>query len=353
MKPMIIDPCQDKRWDDFVNQHPFGWLYHTSIWKMVLEKSFHHIKANYFVLIDKKTYDIRAALPCCHVKSWLTGNRLVSLPFTTLSDPLVNSPDEFRMLMASAIDLSGKFKCRYMEIGVFQSGNCIENREISALKNYRVHHLTIDRDAEALKTRFKRTVRQSIRRAEAEAVHVSEGRGESDLSEFFTLYLKTRKRRLLPPQPYRFIRTIWRELHPRGYLTLLMARHNGQTIGSAILLKFKERLSVEFLVSDETSFHLRPNHILVWNAIKMARKEGYGVFDFGRTASGNRGLIKFKKSWGAQDENLLHLYYPGEMCGNAARREDTLKYKLVKKVCHMAPPPFFQGLGIFLYRHMG
>jgi hypothetical protein len=46
----IIDPLKDGQWDEFIENHPLGWICHLSGWKRVLEKSFKHIRGYYLVL---------------------------------------------------------------------------------------------------------------------------------------------------------------------------------------------------------------------------------------------------------------------------------------------------------------
>src|SRR5512136_2928209 len=92
----LIDPVEDKRWDNFVEHHPFGWVCHLSGWKKALERSFKHLKGHYLVLFSNDA--IRAALPVFEVKSWLTGKRMVSIPFATVCDPLISNSNEMEVL---------------------------------------------------------------------------------------------------------------------------------------------------------------------------------------------------------------------------------------------------------------
>lgn len=53
-----------------------------------------HERQLYFALLDKSAERIEDGLPVFHVKSLLLGDRLVSIPFATLCDPLVSSKTE-------------------------------------------------------------------------------------------------------------------------------------------------------------------------------------------------------------------------------------------------------------------
>jgi hypothetical protein len=55
----LIDPVQNKRWYEFVENHPFGWICHLSGWKQVLGNSCKHMKGYYFALMDETGENIR------------------------------------------------------------------------------------------------------------------------------------------------------------------------------------------------------------------------------------------------------------------------------------------------------
>ena len=136
----LIDPNQDPRWDRFVGNHPFGWICHLSGWKQVLEKSFKHMKGYYFVLVDGDNR-IKAGLPIYEVKSWLTGNRLISIPFATLCDPLISTNEDMKELLQTAIKLSEKTKSSFIEIRTLSSGSLIHNEKLAKISNYKHHFL--------------------------------------------------------------------------------------------------------------------------------------------------------------------------------------------------------------------
>ena len=349
----ILDPSTDERWDPFVNKHSFGWICHTRAWKEVLESCFNHMRAKYLFIKDKKTDEIKAALPLYHVKSRITGNRLVSLPYATLCDPLVSSENEFKVLFDAAVTLKRNLGCKNLEIRAFKTGTIIRECRISTQENYKTHYIRLGRAPQNLLKSFHYTsVRQRIRQAEKSKLEVYNATDERDLKTFYRLYLKMRKRLLLPPQPYAFIQALWEKLYPLGFLSLLLAKKEDQTIGGILVFKFKDRVSVEYSVLNEEFFRLRPNHLLFWTAIKIANQEGYSFFDFGRTAIKHQGLMDFKGRWGTKTLDLIQVFYPVSVTcqvGEYGRNER----KLVSSLCKWAPKSVFRVLGKLCYRHMG
>jgi hypothetical protein len=197
----IVDPMKDVRWDTFVENHPFGWLYHLSGWKEVLEKSFKHMKG-YFLVLQNNDHDIKAALPIYEVRSWLTGNRLVSIPFATLCDPLISTEDDLTKLFDAALILLKERRASRIEIRTLLSSHLIHNHQLNPYNAFKHHYIRLNNEPEQLKRSFHRTcVRQRITRAMESNLTITFGSSESDLKKFYRLHFITRKRLGLPLQP--------------------------------------------------------------------------------------------------------------------------------------------------------
>jgi len=196
-------------------------------------------------------------------------------------------------------------------------------------------------------------VRQRISRAIDSKLILKTGEKESDLDTFYRLHIKTRKRLSLPPQPYAFFKSIWKTFSPTQKLTLLIAEKDGKALASLILFKFRDRVSAEFAASDETFRDLSPNHFLFWEAIKNAYEGGYRIFDFGRTSPDNKSLMDFKRHWGTTVIDLPQYYYPKHSAENLSNEEESLSYRLVKKLCEKAPDYALKQIGNLCYRHLG
>ena len=350
----FINPEEDTRWDHFVENHPYGWICHLSGWKQVLEKSFSHMKGYYPVLLDETTLQIKAAMPVFAVKSWLTGKRLVSIPFATLCDPLIASSEEMHQLFDAVLNLFNKIGANYLEIRTLSSSHLIQNDQMGSSLFYKHHYLFLDNEPELLKKKFHRScVRQRISRAYESKLTLKTGDHASDLDTFYQLHIKTRMRLSLPPQPYAFFKSLWETFSPSKKLSLLIAEKDGTALASLILFKFRDRVSAEFAASDETYRDLSPNHFLFWEAIKSAYEGGYKIFDFGRTSPDNKSLMDFKRHWGTTLIDLPQYYYPRHAAEKLANVEESLSYKLVKKLCEKVPDFALKQIGNLCYKHLG
>lgn len=351
LRVRAIDPCQEKAWDQFVDGHPFGWVTHLSEWKEVMARSFQHVEPHYLALFERDR--IIAGLPLFLVKSWLTGNKLISVPFGTLCDVLVLDPMQFKMLLEASLVLLKKQHASFLELRTLLSAEFIHDQRLGVQRYYQHHFIRLNGDPETLKKSFHRTcVRQKIQRARICGIKVRVAKHERDLQTFFKLYVLTRRRLGLPTQPYIFFKAIWDVCSPSGKVELLIAEHEDRPLAGLINFKYKSRVSAEFAASDPASLHMSPNHILFWETIRMACRDGFKVFDFGRTNPTNLDLMNFKRRWGSEVIELAHFYYPNKVCEKKLRKENTLKFKLAKMMCVKSPDYAFEALGEFLYRHI-
>ncbi|MFH2044611.1 MAG: GNAT family N-acetyltransferase [Pseudomonadota bacterium] len=353
LKISLIDPLNDPRWDSFVTNHPFGYICHLSGWKQVLEESFPHMKGHYLALVDSSDNSIRAALPLFEVRSLITGNRLVSIPFATICDPLVSSDEDMTKLLDAAIDLSKKLGTSKIEIRTSASEHLNQEHRTDSVIHNKCHQLSLEASPEELIKTFSKQVKRKLKKTLNYDLTPQIAEQDNELKEFYHLYVKTRKRLGLPPQPYLFFKLLWEKFSPSKNITLLMIRHKEKLAAGLIMYKFKDRCSWDYLASDVNFQHLHTNYFGLWEAIKQSCLEGYKIFDFGRTGISNEGLMGFKRLWGTTIIDLPQYYYPKELCSNLKPADSSMSYKLIRKVNKIAPDSAFRLMGKFLYKHIG
>jgi hypothetical protein len=351
---ILLDPSQDDRWDHFVQKHRHGWIVHTSGWKRVVETCFHHIRGFCPAIIDRTTNEIIAGLPLYKVNSWLTGKRLVSIPFATLSDPLITNESDRDMLLEKALSLAEENGSARLEIRGFQSSLMRRDPHFAYSCYYKNHFIPLSTDLGLIWKSFHRSnVRQRIQRAESSGLTIRAGNSEADIARFYSLYIITRKKLRLPLQPSLFFELLWKTFGPSGNLELLLAELNRETTAALLLLKFKDRVSAEYLAWDDRYSQISPNHLLFWEAIKKAHDEGFRVFDFGRTSIRNESLMSFKSRWGSRILDLYEAVYPKQAMKTDIMRDATFAFRMVQIACRYCPESALSLLSRICYRHLG
>ena len=138
-------------------------------------------------------------LVLCEVRSRLTGNRLVSIPFSDHCEPLINDLEELELFVENLAERIEKSGWKYFELRpILHTPNDKTNLGIS--QNYYFHRLDLRPSEQTLfKTFHKDSVQRKIRRAEREGLRYEEGTSEAFLQHFYKLMITTRRRQGLPP----------------------------------------------------------------------------------------------------------------------------------------------------------
>ena len=312
MQVKTIDPLEDPRWDDFVLTNKYGSIYHLSAWRALIEKTFGH-KPLYLILQENGDR-IKAALPLFFIKSWLTGNRLVSLPFCSFCDPIVESTADLNRLLNTVFTIQKESNSKYVEIRTKKNLAVFKGTNFKPHCLFKSHILRLSNESDKLFHSFHKTsIQQRIRRATRNNVIVRKALKLTDMKIFYSLHIQVTKRHGVAPRPYRFFKNLWEISYPNGLVDLFFAQLNNRIIGGLILLKFRDTAYYEYVGTDYRFLKYNTNHIILWKAIEDCCKTGLKYFDFGVSPIRNRGLMDFKRRWGAEENDLFYFYFPDIM----------------------------------------
>src|SRR5215813_14037054 len=88
----IINPLTDPRWGEFTDRHPRASAFHCRGWLQALARTYGYEP---FVLTTTPPDEpLKNGIVLCRISSWITGRRLVSLPFADHCEPLLDHPEE-------------------------------------------------------------------------------------------------------------------------------------------------------------------------------------------------------------------------------------------------------------------
>jgi len=206
-KITIQEECSLKEWESYVVNHPSSTICHLPQWKEVLERSFHY--KPFYLFARKQDGKLCGVLPLFQIKSWLTGNRLVSLPFSYICGPIANSEQVLVHLINEAKQLCHTLKCDYIEIRMMgnseggATGNPWRELGVTVYEHYSTYILELSQPDIVWK-KLDPSVRRAIRKARKDGVSVRKGDRAEELRCFYELNLKT-KRKLGVPGPCHII----------------------------------------------------------------------------------------------------------------------------------------------------
>lgn len=354
MKVEIVSEKEEQSWDKMLEKHPFGSVFQTSYFKKVIAETFPQTKPYYLALVDQKG-NMRGGMPIFLVRSWLTGTRLVSLPFAFYSDPLIQSKEEFEQLFATIMRIYKEEEASYLEIKVRDSTMLLRKFGfLTPVFYHKTYFLDLTEGLDNIwKKLHKDCIQRKIRRAEKNGIMVRRATSEDDVLSFWRLLVKTRKRLGLPPQNCSYFENIWKYLAPLQLTDFLIAEIGSEIIGGINTFKFKNTVYLGYVASKTEYWPLGVDQALLWQAIQASADGGYEVFDIGKTSPFTNGLITYKKRWGAQELETPCFYYPCLKGLSSLNNERKLTHRITTFMWKKLPDSILKMGGQFAYRHLG
>ncbi len=343
-----LDPLEDPRWRELADRHPRASVFHTVAWLEALKRTYGYGPLAYTT--SPAGQALRDGWVFCLVDSWLTGRRLVSLPFSDHCEPLIDDVAGLAALYSALDDVLLREKLQYIEMrpkGALEP----DTRLFSSAYSYCFHQLDLRPDLDTLfKALHKDSIQRKIRRAEREGLVCEIGRSEPMLDHFWGLFLKTRRRHQSPPPPRRWFRNIFDCFGAAAELRV--AFYQKQPVAAIVTLRHKETVVYKYGCSDARFNHLGGMPFLFWNSIEAARRDGLRIYDFGRSDHDNAGLITFKNRWGTTRTELT---YRRITASRRAYAQPALNWKarFVNGLLSHLPDTLLSSVGSLVYRHIG
>jgi CelD/BcsL family acetyltransferase involved in cellulose biosynthesis len=344
MQLYTLDPLSDCRWDDLVASHPKASVFHQTGWLKTLAKTYRY-----------RTMALTSAPPgerlsnglvFCEVRSWLTGTRLVSLPFSDHAEPLLNSTTSEITEWLQAESHRGKWK--YIELRPL-SDEVPSGPSTSPSQSFWFHTLDLTLPIEQLFRKLhKNCIQRRIRHAEREQLSYEKSCSDDLLDEFYKLLIITRRRFRLLPQPRAWFENLIACMRPNVEIRLV--RKERKPVAAILTLRHRKTVVYKYGCSDETAHHLAGMPFLFWKLIEESKAEGAEEIDFGRTDLDNEGLLRFKDSLGTIRRKLNYFRYP-----QSTERAGSIGLNLgaIRGLFSVLPDALSSRLGRAAYRHIG
>lgn len=340
----VVNPTEIKDWDEKILSFKDYSFFHSQSWARVLIHAYNY-KPCYFTLSENG--NLRAVAPFFEVSSTIIGKKGVSLPFSDHCAPLVSEPETFTTLLDGIIEAGLARHWQRIEFKgyrQFHSG-------LPCVSTYNLHALILVNDEAALLKKFRGSTRRNILKATLKRLVVEMTTDFDALKEFYHLHCITRRHHGVPPQPFHFFRCIHEHLLSKGLGMIILARHEKEAVAGAVFFHFGRKAMYKYGASRRDCLEVRPNNLVMWEAIKWYAVNGFAHFDMGRSEPDNIGLNQFKNGWGTSIEVLsYHTFDLSQMnfCSNH-KKSTTAAGKIFQKL----PMPVLRAVGEMAYRHMG
>ena len=339
----VLDPFGGDQWNHLVSAHPGGTFFHSSNWARVLQQSYAH-QPHYLAEMTGETP--RALLPILEVNSSWTGRRGVSLPFSDDCALLRFGNANGSRLIDHALNIGRERGWKYLEF----RGEIEGDPTPLSWKSYLGHEIDLTVGVNALFDGLESRVRRAIRKAEKAGLTTRLLDDLEATQVFYGLHCRTRRKHGVPPQPFFFFQHLCEHVLRVGKGFIIAAEHNGKVVAASVFVHYGRSAIYKFGASDPSSLGLRPNTLVMWEAIKWYSTNGYSTFSMGRTAPGNEGLRFFKCGFGAKETPINYYRYNFDRKTFVAGNDE--KVSMVNKFLTVAPLPVLRIIGRVLYPHL-
>lgn len=349
MKLFQFDPTQDARWKEFLGLNSGASIFHSTGWLNALRCTYGYKPVAFTT--SPPDSELKNGIVCCEVNSWITGRRLVSLPFSDHCEPLFSSPEDLIFLIQALQAQLKSHRWRYFEVRPvsWNLGELEGAAGFSPARKYFLHILNLSGDIEELFGHLdKDSVQRRVRHAQRVGVRESSGNSGKLLKDFYGLFVTTRGRHQVPPMPYVWFQNLIKNLGEA--LEIHVAYLEYRPVAAILTLRFNGVLYYKYGCSDVRFNNLGATPWLLWKAIVRAKSDGASQFDLGRTEEDNLGLLTFKNRWVPHPAQLVYWRYPHTPSFDSIH---SWELRFAKRIFSQMPTSMLTIAGRLIYPHIG
>lgn len=292
-------PRAAAEWTSIVDGVEPASVEHLPQWRGAIQAAYGHSPL-YFVAHDDG--GAGAVLPAFLLRSRLFGTVVTSMPFLDAGGPCSRS----RPLAAALVR-------HLLRLAAHEGAHRVELRSTTELdlpvaaRRDKVNVvLALPDRPDTLWRKLDAKVRNQIRKAESRGLAVEFG-GAELLETFYEPWSVNMRELGSPVHGRRFFKEILDVFSSAARIAVI--RDGAVAVGGLITLAFKDRLVVPWASSRREHFGACPNMLLYWETLRMACRDGFRRFEFGRSSRGS-GTHRFKRQWGGVDEPLFWYTIP-------------------------------------------
>jgi FemAB-related protein (PEP-CTERM system-associated) len=250
-------------------------------------------------LAAKNNNGIHGILPLFEIRQ-STGNKIISVPFSTEGGVLAKNDNAKNTLLSQAKSIVKENNLDYLELR--------QEKDIGANLRTKDHYyhmkLKLDPDTETVWKNADKKLRNAVRKAEK--LGLTTDRGLKYFDDFYRIFSINMRDLGTPVDKKQFFEEIIKQFP--NQVDIVVAKLNDKVIGAIFLLKHKKIIKSEWASSYRKYFGNNASQLMYWRAIEDACKEGFEIFDFGRSML-DEGTYQFKRKFGAKPVQLHYKYF--------------------------------------------
>ena len=290
------------KWEQFVDNHLDATIYQTSETYSTYKETLNYNPGLIYSTQNDEIIGILSFLIITEgsgIKKNFTSRSIINgSPLAMNNDKLVISQ------LVTEYDKFIKSKAIYSE---FREINPFESSELIVKKGYEEEsriNILIDltKDEDLLWKDVNSKRRNEIRRAEKNGIVVKELIDQLQIEQSFEILREVYERAKLPIADKSLFLSAYKFLFPQKMARFFGAFYNDEVIGTMYNLCYKGRVIDWYAGSKKEHYDKYPNDLITWEVIKLMKREGYKIFDFGGAGKPDvsYGVRDYKKKFGGE-----------------------------------------------------
>lgn len=296
-----VCPYQDhmqSAWDEYVQRHPFGSVFHLTAWKRVIERAF-KFESRYLCIEEHGI--IRGVLPLFMVSNWLFGRSLISTPMAVYGGICADNEELVGQLRRAACQMAQEERVQYLEL---REQWPTATPDFSTKELYVTFDLELPRTSEELLQGFPRDTRYMIRKAQKNELQAVVDKQHFDA--FYEIYSRSFSNLGTPVYSKQLFRIVLEEFGEQCELTTVW--RGTKALASVLSFRFRDWILPYFGGSLVESRQFAANNFMYFEVMKRALEAGVHYFDFGRSKLGS-GSYAFKTQWNMRERPLPYKFF--------------------------------------------
>ncbi|KAA3647812.1 MAG: GNAT family N-acetyltransferase [Chloroflexi bacterium] len=340
-----LDPRTSSDWLKLVQSYESG-VFASPAWLRVLGKTYDFDVSAY--VVRDSSGAVVAGIPYCEIDD-IFGKRIVGLPFSDFSDPIVSSPEHWTLLSEALLAHQAPVTLRPLH-NVLP----LDDPNFDQVNKAKWHGLDLTPEVEELRANLHPQTRRGLNKSQREGVEIIGLDDLTGMRQFFELHLGIRKNKYrLLAQPYSFFANIWKCILQEQAGVLFAARYDGRFIAMAMFLAWKDTFHYKFSASLSEYLKLRVPDRLIWEGISYAKENGFSAFDMGLSDWDQTGLVEYKRKFNPQEKTISFLRH--NPMNNSSAKNTNLRPWLPRATRLFTQPwipdGLTEGAGAALYRY--
>jgi len=376
-----IQTSNSNAWDAYVRGHPKATHYHLFGWKNVIERTYGH--KTYYLMATKNTQrpvlrnqypetntqKVCGVLPLVHLKHFIFGNALVSMPFLDYGGLLAGDEEAEKSLLSEAMRLCLAVKGRNVELRHIQPLQWLNDgsklraksfkpvtigHQLSAMSYITRSHkvrmvLPLPGSSDALMTSFRAKLRSQIRKPIKEGLTSKIG-GLELLHDFYSVFSSNMRDLGSPVHSDRLMTNVLHEFAKSAKFIIIYM--DTQPVACSLVVGFGNTLENPWASSLRKFSRLSPNMLLYWTMLEYACDNEFVYFDFGRSSPFG-STYKFKEQWGAKPTPLHWHYFSVNGGPIDDEASEKVKFEKLMQYWRKLPVSVTKIVGPMIRKHIG